>query len=111
MAAEKNIDLNGVEPVVSESENALGSPRRQSVEERKKPWYYAFAVWGSAPQIILAALLALAIGLPLSMKVDDIPKEVPVYLNIPGDLWLRSLKAIGKSLPIFIFNSSVHPDS
>lgn len=88
-------DFDGVEPVVS-SETRNGT----TVEEtKKKPWWHAFLVWGSAPQIILAALLALAIGLPVSMLVDEIPKEAPVYLNIPGDLWLRSLKAIGKPEP------------
>lgn len=89
--------FTGVEPVVSESENP-GTPREyETVPKEKKPWYYAFAVWGSAPQIILAAMLALAIGLPVSMTVKNVPKQAPVYLNIIGDLWLRSLKAIGKN--------------
>jgi len=94
MAEKTAADFNGVEPVVfSETQNAT------SVVETKKPWWHTFLVWGSAPQIILAALLALVIGLPVSMLVDEIPKEAPVYLNIPGDLWLRSLKAIGKKHP------------
>lgn len=98
MAEKTALDFNGVEPVVSESENAPGTPREFSTvqeEKTKKPWWHTFLVMGSAPQIILAALLALSIGLPVSMTVDNVPKEAPVYLNIVGDLWLRSLKAIG----------------
>lgn len=95
MSAEKTAGLNGVEPVTSQSDTAA-DPTPITAEERKKPWWHMFAVWGSAPQIIMAALLALAIGLPISITVEDIPKEAPVYLNIVGDLWLRSLKAIGK---------------
>ncbi|OAQ99065.1 hypothetical protein LLEC1_06749 [Akanthomyces lecanii] len=44
-------------------------------------------------------MLALAIGLPVSMLVDDIPKEAPVYLNIPGDLWLRTYAASQEATP------------
>lgn len=51
---------------------------------------------GSVWQIIGAALLAIAIGLAVATTVDEVPEAVPAILNIPGDLWLRSLKAVGK---------------
>ena len=48
-------------------------------------------------QIITAAFLAIAIGLAVSTTVSDIPEAVPVILEIPGSLWLRALRATGKS--------------
>lgn len=67
----------------------------------KRNWYQQ--LWdslktpGSAMQIITAALLAIAIGLAVSTTVSDIPEAVPVILEIPGSLWLRALRATGKS--------------
>ncbi|GIZ36937.1 hypothetical protein CKM354_000040200 [Cercospora kikuchii] len=48
---------------------------------------------GSAIQIVLAALVAVGIGLAVSFTVDDIPEAAPVVLQIPGTLWLRALRA------------------
>lgn len=55
-----------------------------------------YCTFGSAVQIITAALLAIAIGLPISLKVVNMPAAAPILVNIPGDLWLRALKAVGK---------------
>jgi hypothetical protein len=52
---------------------------------------------GSALQIIIAALLAVAIGLIVSTQADNVPVEATDLVNIPGDLWLRALKAVGMS--------------
>lgn len=74
----------------------------------KRNWYQqmwdSFKTPGSALQIISAALLAIAIGLAVSTTVDDIPEAVPVILEIPGNLWLRALRATGKSA--FALNES-----
>jgi hypothetical protein len=75
------------------------SSNSASAQETKKPWYYVFLEMGSAPQIILAALLALAIALPISLTVEVPPWAITICL-IPGDLWLRALKAIGKLVVI-----------
>lgn len=55
-----------------------------------------FCTWGSAVQIVIAALLAIAIGLVVSTQVDDVPEAASTILNIPGNLWLRALQAVGK---------------
>ena len=54
---------------------------------------------GSALQIVVAAALAIAIGLIVTSTTDSIPAPVAPLVGIPGTLWLRSLKAVGKSLP------------
>lgn len=63
----------------------------------KRNWYQqlwdSFKTPGSAIQIIVAALIAIAIGLGVSTSVDNIPEAVPVILEIPGSLWLRALRA------------------
>jgi len=63
----------------------------------KRNWYQqlwdSFKTPGSAVQIIVAALLAIAIGLGVSTSVSDIPEAVPIILEIPGSLWLRALRA------------------
>lgn len=62
----------------------------------QKAWA-SFKTPGSALQIIAAAILAIAIGLAVSTTVSDIPDAAPVILEIPGSLWLRALRATGKS--------------
>lgn len=49
---------------------------------------------GSALQIVIAAAVAIGIGLAVSSTVDDIPRPASVILAIPGQLWLRALKAV-----------------
>lgn len=53
---------------------------------------------GSALQIVIAALIAIAIGLAVSATVNDIPEAAPAILEIPGALWLRALRATGECL-------------
>ena len=64
---------------------------------RKKPWWHPIIEPGSAVQIVIAALLATAIGLVVTTQASTIPRAVPVILMIPGELWLRALKAVGMS--------------
>lgn len=68
----------------------------QSVHE-KKPWWHPVIEPGSAVQIIIAAAIAVAIGLGVKTAHPDIPSAATTILIIPGNLWLRSLKAVGKS--------------
>ena len=62
----------------------------------KKPWWHDIKELGSAPQIVLAAALAIAIGMAVTSTVDDIPDAASTILAIPGTLWLRSLRAVGQ---------------
>ncbi|KAL4876117.1 Sodium:dicarboxylate symporter [Aspergillus karnatakaensis] len=64
-----------------------------SQNEIKEPWWHSVKEPGSALQIIIAAALAIAIGLAVSSTVDEIPYEAPTLLEIPGALWLRALRA------------------
>lgn len=65
--------------------------------QEKKPWWHSVKVWGSATQIVIAAILGLALGLIVSTQVEVVPPAATEILNIPGDLWLRALKAVGES--------------
>lgn len=69
-------------------------------QETKKPWWNSVRVAGSATQIVIAAALAIAIGMAVTTTVDDIPKEASTILAIPGRLWLRALKAV--VLPLIV---------
>lgn len=64
-------------------------------ETVKRPWWYSIKEPGSALQIICAAILAIAIGIVVATQAESIPPAVPVIISIPGDLWLRALKAVG----------------
>merc|ERR1711881_463307 len=55
---------------------------------------------GSAIQILIAAIIAIAIGMAVTATVQDIPEAAPVILEIPGSLWLRALRAT--VLPLII---------
>ena len=84
-----------------EPTNTASSQLPEPLPEENKPkerWYHSFKEPGSALQIISAALVAIAIGLAVAMTVDDVPEAARVIISIPGDLWLRSLKAVGKPL-------------
>lgn len=76
--------------------------------EVKKPWWHSIKEPGSALQIIAAALLAIAIGLIVTTQVEKVPDAARVLISIPGDLWLRSLKAVGES-PDDLFTLAMMP--
>ncbi|PSN59288.1 glutamate transporter [Corynespora cassiicola Philippines] len=95
-------DIKGVEPTTLPSPNFKGgekiregspisdpalSPQRKTFWERvKEP--------GSVWQILIAAILAIGIGMAVTSTVDEVPEACVVLLQIPGDLWLRALKCV-----------------
>lgn len=92
MSTERKIagsDGENVSPVVSQDE---GDQPKETFPQR---------IWrvtktpGSAIQIVIAAALAIAIGMAVTTTVDDIPEAAGVLVGIPGTLWLRALKAVG----------------
>lgn len=97
------MEENGPREMKSVAYDSVAAGRQPSFNERdnvsvhtiKEPWWAGVKKRGSAPQIIIAALLALAIGLPVALTVDNIAKEVSPLLGIVGTLWLRALKAVG----------------
>jgi hypothetical protein len=68
----------------------------EEIPEKKKTLWQKFMTKGSVLQIIAAALLAIAIGLIVTTQVSDIPDAAVALLAIPGQLWLRALRAVGQ---------------
>lgn len=106
------VDNGRVESVDVESKNISGeriqsqttasSEEQAPVEEvhQRRKWHRFLLdnlkERGSALQIVVAAALAIAIGLIVTSTVDDIPAPVAPLVGIIGTLWLRSLKAVGE---------------
>lgn len=92
----------GVGENVRRTSTTMSPDQQTSAEETttKKPWWNSVRVAGSATQIVIAAALAIAIGMAVTTTVDDIPKEASTILAIPGRLWLRALKAV--VLPLIV---------
>lgn len=67
------------------------------VVEPKKPWWHPIKEPGSAAQIVISAVVAIAIGLAVTSTVDSVPEACTAILGIPGTTWLRALRATGKS--------------
>lgn len=68
------------------------------IVEPEKAWWHPIKEPGSAAQIVIAAVVAIAIGLAVSstVDVDTIPRACPEILEIPGTTWLRALRATGE---------------
>lgn len=66
-------------------------------EPEKKTFWEICKEPGSAIQIVAAALVAVAIALPVAFEVDpesSALEAASTILNIPGRLWLRALTAV-----------------
>ncbi|KAK5174272.1 uncharacterized protein LTR77_001352 [Saxophila tyrrhenica] len=74
-----------------------GAAAKQSMGQR---FWRTLKTPGSAVQIVIAAVIAIAIGMAVTATVDNIPEAAPVILEIPGQLWLRALRAT--VLPLII---------
>jgi hypothetical protein len=94
------------DPVSSSStqEPAPMYPEDEVVRE-KKPWWNGFFVMGHVLQIIVAAVLAIALGLGISSAVD-VPESARTIIAIPGVMWLRCLQAIGRFLSTIVEDKS-----
>ncbi|KAH8176843.1 sodium:dicarboxylate symporter family protein [Sarocladium implicatum] len=88
-------DVYGSADPVSASSTQEPAPMypEEEVEREKRPWWSGFFIMGHVLQIITAAVLAIALGIGISAAVD-VPESARVIIGIPGDLWLRCLKAI-----------------
>ncbi|KIX00112.1 uncharacterized protein Z518_10249 [Rhinocladiella mackenziei CBS 650.93] len=75
-----------------------------AVETPKRTWsqalYQSLKEPGSALQIVIAAAIAIGIGMAVTANVQDIPDAAPIILEVPGSLWLRALRAT--VLPLII---------
>lgn len=68
------------------------------IVEAKTAWWHPIKEPGSAAQIVVAAVIAIAIGLAVSstVDVDNISSAIPELIEIPGTTWLRALRATGE---------------
>lgn len=65
-----------------------------STSSPKHPWWHP--ITRPVVQMIIAAGLAVVIGIVVAATVDEVPDAARALLAIPGDIWLRALKCIGK---------------
>ncbi|KAK2929840.1 hypothetical protein FoTM2_010180 [Fusarium oxysporum f. sp. vasinfectum] len=94
-------DVPEAHPVQVPTNSSSDIPHDHAEEEVvKKPWWHGFKEPGSALQIIVAALLAIAIGVAVATQVDDIPEAAPILVGVIGNMWLRALKAV--VLPLIV---------
>lgn len=63
----------------------------------QRRWWHPLKEPGSAIQIVIAAIIAIAIGMAVNATVDTVPPAALAILGIPGRLWLRALTAVGES--------------
>ncbi|KAK7704375.1 hypothetical protein SLS64_008562 [Diaporthe eres] len=70
------------------------------VVEPKKRWWHPIKEPGSAAQIVISAVVAIAVGLAVTSTVDSVPEACTEILGIPGTTWLRALRAT--VLPLII---------
>ena len=102
MSAEKTDAVNSTERTSSNSTDQQQQQTQQEhlhqqhSDEPKKPWWNSVRVAGSATQIVIAAVLAIAIGIAVSYNVDRVPAAASTLVGIPGRLWLRALRAVGE---------------
>lgn len=68
------------------------------VVEPEKRWWHPIKEPGSAAQIVISAVVAIAIGLAVTSTVNSVPEACTEILAIPGTTWLRALRATGKSI-------------
>ncbi|EUC48115.1 hypothetical protein COCMIDRAFT_2907 [Bipolaris oryzae ATCC 44560] len=76
------------------SPSANTMPTTAVAVEEKKTFWQRVKTPGSVWQIIFAAILAIAIGLAVTTTVDEVPEAAIVLLAVPGNLWLRALRAV-----------------
>lgn len=93
---EKTIKQDARESSPISPQNAV----EQGQTEKKTLWQRVKEP-GSVWQIIIAALLAIIIGLAVTTSVEEVPEAAIALLAIPGDLWLRALRAVGESTIAF----------
>ena len=69
-------------------------------DQPKRPWWHSVKEPGSALQIVIAAAIAIGIGMAVNTTSYPVHEAAAPLVMIPGTLWLRSLKAVGKKTSI-----------
>ncbi|PGH36452.1 hypothetical protein GX50_00637 [[Emmonsia] crescens] len=72
----------------------------EHVAEPKKTFWQKVKEPGSVYQILISAVIAIAIGMAVNTTVAKVPVAAIDLCGIPGQIWLRALKAI--VLPLIV---------
>lgn len=83
----------------SSSNPSVGVVDNDGARREGRRWWHGIKEPGHALQIVAAAALAIAIGMAVTTTVDEVPEAARVIIAIPGTLWLRALRAVGKRRP------------
>ncbi|ESK93267.1 excitatory amino acid transporter 2 [Moniliophthora roreri MCA 2997] len=98
MNQSKSFDEDSETKAPTEQQTSLDTDNHEI--RTKKPWWYSVKEPGSALQIVIAAVLAIAIGMTVVNTTSNIPEAATAIVGIPGRLWLRSLQAV--VLPLIV---------
>jgi hypothetical protein len=94
----RNGSTNSPSSEPSRTVNEHGLPEATFAQPEKETFWQRVKKPGSVWQIIFAALLAIAIGLIVTTQVETVHPAAIALIAIPGVLWLRALRAVGKLL-------------
>jgi Na+/serine symporter len=93
-------------PVERKTTDFSEPPQSPTAEEKNVRWRGFFKP-GSAGLIIIAAVLAIVIGVTVSTTETPVPSWVVTILAIPGNLWLRSLRAVGETKTLALWKPAM----
>lgn len=98
----KHISDEGIQHA---SSNPSQNEAQMIERDPNRKWWHGIKEPGHALQIVVAAILAIIIGLAVTTTVGskNIPQAATVIIGIPGTLWLRALRAVGKNNSIAWF--------
>lgn len=93
----KHVSAEGIQ---QSSSNPSQNEEPMFERDPNRKWWHGIKEPGHALQIVTAAILAIAIGMAVTSTVGskNIPQAATVIIGIPGVLWLRALRAVGKML-------------
>ncbi|KAL2264428.1 hypothetical protein VTK26DRAFT_3315 [Humicola hyalothermophila] len=98
--SEKTIEQPKTASMGQTPSNEQGTIHDDAQGRGNRKWWHGIKEPGHALQIVVAAIVAIAIGLAVTNTVDEVPPAASAIIAIPGTLWLRALKAV--VLPLII---------
>ena len=88
-------------PTISEDGQYSHSPRPRSVDRKKKPQKYIFAVFGHSVCLCLSVCLSIPLlSWPLSLCSPVCLSECPVHPSSPQSLSLNTIMSVCLSIPL-----------
>lgn len=81
--------------VINETKSDTSPPESDGATTSSPTHAWWHAISKPVVQMLIAAALAVIIGIVVAATVEHVPDAARALLAIPGDLWLRALKCIG----------------